>query len=259
MDMIGSINYHADSHVGLKRSQNEDCYSIVELESENASDEKRFVFAVADGIGGDEFGEIASRMACERLSRLQGQEVPLETAPCKTFLRSLFFSIDLDLKRYAALHPECLHMGTTLSCLVLNRDSAIVSHVGDSRIYRLRGGAMEQLTSDHTFVQEMIDMGEVTPGGAKHHPLRNVLTRAIGTQERLEEVDVFSFEVKSADRFLLCSDGLTDMVSGEAIASILNGGKDLESTARELMHAAIQNGGKDNVTLVAIDVNASKS
>jgi protein phosphatase len=105
----------------------------------------------------------------------------------------------------------------------------------------------------------MIDMGEVTLEGAKHHPLRNVLTRAIGTQERLEEVDVFSFEIKSADRFLLCSDGLTDMVSGVTIASILNGAKDLESTVGELMHVAIQNGGKDNVTLVAIDVNASKS
>lgn len=253
MSTMDALRYYAASHVGLKRSENEDCYSIVKLNPVNSSlNENGIIFIIADGIGGHACGEIASTMACSELSKISGSGIPVGPDNRKAFFEDAFLSIDSSLKTHAVDHLECEDMGTTLSCLLVKESSAFIAHVGDSRIYRLRNASLEQLTMDHTFVQEMIDMGEETPETAKNHPLRNVLTRAVGTQERLTEVDSISISVALGDRFLLCSDGLNDMVTKDEIYSIMYSFNDPRLSAIELINAAIMNGGKDNVTVITV-------
>lgn len=253
MSLIDMLRFRGESHVGLIRSSNEDCYAVVELNQLKGSlNKKGYIFAVADGIGGHACGDIASKMACSELSSISNSGISSRNDNCKVSLEDAFFIIDSSLKRHVADHPECEDMGTTLSCLIIEGDSASIAHVGDSRIYRLRGGSLEQLTTDHTFVQEMIDMGEEKPEAAKYHPLRSVLTRAIGTRERLTTVDTRYLSVALNDRFLLCSDGLHDMVTQDEICSIMNTFEDPQLSAIELINAAMMNGGRDNVTVVTI-------
>ena len=126
--------------------------------------------------------------------------------------------------------------------------------MGDSRIYRLRKNQLEQLTSDHTFVQEMIEEGELTPESAANHPLRNMLTGVLGTREALEKVDTGIVDAAPGDRFLLCSDGLHNMMSARMITATLKSQTDPKKSAEKLLQMALQNGGKDNVTLIVIHI-----
>jgi protein phosphatase len=171
-------------------------------------------------------------------------------------LKNLIFLVDSRLRQHAVTHPDCTDMGTTLSALLISGNFAITAHVGDSRIYRLRGGRMTQLTTDHSFVQEMIDEGELTPEDAIKHPLRSVLTRAVGTQEPLEEVEISIVDAAQGDRFLLCSDGLHDMVSLKEITTTLKEGIDPQQSAEQLLNAALRYGGRDNVTTISIHLSS---
>ena len=143
-------------------------------------------------------------------------------------------------------------MGTTLSCLVITPTNSIIAHVGDSRIYRLRQGHLACLTVDHTFVQDMIFEGEVVPGKAHRHPLRHMLTRAVGTGEPLALVDSRIDLLKKEDCFLLCTDGLCNALSDTCIHDLLSRPATASETAAKLVMQALQNGARDNITAIVI-------
>ena len=258
MTLLAAIRYFVVSHIGLRRSRNEDSYAILDFGAfKPPADRRGVLFVLADGMGGHACGDLASKMACQGLTTIfDNSTADFEPKLYAQRLEDLIFSVDFRLRQHAVTHPDCTDMGTTLSALLISGNFAIAAHVGDSRIYRLRGGRMTQLTTDHSFVQEMIDEGELTPEAAIKHPLRSVLTRAVGTRESLEEVEIRTEDASLGDRFLLCSDGLHDMVSFEEIAATLKDGIDPQQSAEQLLNATLRNGGRDNVTIISIHLSS---
>jgi len=222
--------------IGKVRRQNEDAAFY---------DEKSAVFAVADGMGGHLAGEVASGMAIDAV-----REMALTHPRADTIvLRDTLKAADESIARHAKAHPECAGMGTTLSVLWRSGKYVYIAHVGDSRIYRMRGGLLEQITQDHSLVEELVRAGLITREQAKTHPRRNVITRALGTQGD-NTPDLLAADVLPGDLWLLCSDGLTGMVSDEEITQILSTHQNLDAAADCLIESALAAGGKDNVTLV---------
>ena len=221
--------------IGKLRKQNEDAAWF---------DESRAVFAVADGMGGHLAGEVASRMAIEAVQRMaKDNDVPGIAA-----LREAVAGAHEMILSHAQSHIECAGMGTTLSVLWLGRSYAYIAHVGDSRIYRLRAGSLTQITQDHSLVEELVRAGLITREQARTHPRRNIITRALGTHGE-NEPDLLVTDVRDGDLFLLCTDGLTGMVTDEEIERVLreNG---METAADTLLSLALDAGGRDNVTLI---------
>jgi PPM family protein phosphatase len=256
--LLGSLGYFAVSHIGLRRSRNEDSYAIYDSGvSQPPADNRGILFVLADGIGGHACGELASRMACQGLATIfDGGSADFEPQQCARRLNDLILSVDSRIRQHAIMNPDCMDMGTTLSALLITDNFAVSAHVGDSRIYRLRGNSLRQLTTDHNFVQELIEEGELTPESAMNHPLRSMLTRAVGTQELLEEVEIRVLDAAPGDRLLLSSDGLHDMVSFKEIAAMLKDGRDPKQSAEQLLDAALRNGGRDNVTIISIHLSS---
>jgi protein phosphatase len=199
-------------------------------------------------------------MACQGLAAVF-DEGPAGSEPdhYARRLNDLIFSVDLRIRERALADSSCLDMGTTLSALLIAGNFAVTAHVGDSRIYRLREDRLVQLTTDHNFVQEMIAEGDLAPEAAATHPLRGMLTRAVGTQAPLEEVESRILDAAPGDRFLLCSDGLHAMVSSDEIAATLISGIDPKQAAEGLLDAALRNGGRDNITVITIHLSDGAS
>lgn len=206
------------------------------------------LFAVADGIGGFEAGEVASSMAVEAMKELEPGQ-PFESAIREANRRILA----------AARGDEKLSgMGTTVVALRFSgsreEQSAEIAHIGDSRAYLLKGGELSPITEDHSLVAELVRSGDLTRAQAAEHPQKNLITRALGANEDVE-VDTTLLRVEAGDRLLLCSDGLTDMVPEDRIASILSGSPgNPEPPARRLLSAALDAGGADNITIIIADV-----
>jgi protein phosphatase len=214
-------------------------------------------------MGGHMGASIVGKMACAGLAAYHGRPLP-ETGETRIpalgrHLTDTMFRIDRQLRIAGRKDPAIEEMGTTLSCLVLTERHAVVAHVGDSRIYRLRGGRLTCLTTDHTFVQDMILEGELTPEKAASHPLRHVLTRAVGTLEPLEWVDTRIDPRHPSDRYLLCTDGLYNALERERISALLGGGDDAGRTAADLVTAALEKGARDNTTALVLIPAASES
>ena len=221
--------------IGRLRRQNEDAAWF---------DEDRAVFAVADGMGGHLAGEVASRMAIEAVQRMaKDNDVPGIAA-----LRDAVAGAHETILTHAQSLIECAGMGTTLSVLWLSRNYAYIAHVGDSRIYRLRAGSLSQITQDHSLVEELVRAGLITREQARTHPRRNIITRALVTHGE-NEPDLLVTDVQDGDLFLLCTDGLTGMVTDAQIERILLE-SDMEAAADALLAAALDAGGRDNVTLI---------
>jgi PPM family protein phosphatase len=219
--------------VGRQREANEDNLVIAAP-----------VFAVADGMGGARAGEVASQIAAEafRDPRDPGQtpEQQLEHVAQEANRR---------IYDLAARDQSRRGMGTTLTATLVDGDCVSIGHVGDSRAYRLRDGELEQLTQDHSLVAELERSGQLTPEAAEHHPQRSIITRALGP-EREVEVDTHTHAARDGDVYVLCSDGLTGMISDDELATLVRGAPSLESAAEALVRAANQSGGKDNITVV---------
>lgn len=221
--------------IGRLRRQNEDAAWF---------DESRAVFAVADGMGGHLAGEVASRMAIEAVQRMAQENA----CPGIAALREAVASAHETILAHAQDHIECAGMGTTLSVLWLGVNYAYIAHVGDSRIYRLREGILTQITQDHSLVEELVRAGLITREQARTHPRRNIITRALGTHGE-NEPDLLVTDVRDGDLFLLCTDGLTGMVTDGDIERVLRE-NDMETAADRLLALALDAGGRDNVTLI---------
>ncbi|MBA3350269.1 MAG: Stp1/IreP family PP2C-type Ser/Thr phosphatase [Actinobacteria bacterium] len=207
------------------------------------------LFALADGMGGHLGGEVASQLAIgiierEPLSEFSGDE---------TSLAQLVRRANQAILDKAGTDRALEGMGTTCTLLVLDGHQAHLAHVGDSRAYLLRDGDLEQITQDHTLVQRMVQEGRLSPEDALHHPHGNIITRALGVEPDIE-VDIIVRDLRDGDRILLCSDGLTDMITPEDIRLILVDRTDPQEAADHLVDAANQAGGQDNITALVVRV-----
>ncbi len=243
------------SDIGMKRSNNEDAYLL---------NDTLGLYMVADGMGGHAGGEFASRLAVTLVEDVM--QVYCGGAETHSFyfngLEDVISppeALTLALKianeriiRSTDTKPELKGMGTTAVVVFLSAGTAHLAHVGDSRIYRLRSGKLRQMTDDHSLVNEQLRQGVITAEEAKRHQFKNVITRSIGIQEQLE-VDTFALELQSGDRFLLCSDGLSNMLGEEDLRQTLAQG-DLASACRRLIELANEHGGDDNVTVVLLEL-----
>ncbi len=214
---------------------------------------RRPVFAVADGMGGHAAGEVASRIAVDTLARAFGDEHP----PTREALITAVQEANRTMVRQSLDDLELRGMGTTLCGIAIlgsdDDERILVFNVGDSRVYRLRDGQLERLTTDHSYVQELVEAGEITSAEARLHPQRNIVTRALGIDEEIE-VDTVEEAGRAADRYLLCSDGLVDELDDPEIEQVLTVAADPQDAAEELTRVANDAGGHDNVSVVVIDV-----
>lgn len=228
------------THSGLIRDQNEDSMLL----RPDAG-----VFGVADGLGGHNAGEVASAMALEVLDRQCDRRLPVVEVP--RALHRMVEDANASIFRAASESSSLEGMGTTLSALWFVDDSALVGHVGDSRIYRMRGGVLQQISEDHTMLAEAIRDG-VDHVRAKATIPASIVTRAVGVRPRVIPM-LSSCSVQPGDRFLLCSDGLSDLVNEVQLADRLTDFSDPETAAQVLLDDALDAGGHDNITLVIVD------
>jgi serine/threonine protein phosphatase PrpC len=208
------------------------------------------VFAVADGMGGHAAGEVASHLAIETLAACV---LEADSGFGTAELGQAFERANRAILERSVTEPATRGMGTTLSVLANNEEhqGVLLAHIGDSRLYRWRGGRLDRLTRDHTWVQEHIDAGVLTPEQARNHPFSSVLTRVLGTTDTAAP-DIERIPVEAGDLFLLCSDGLTGMIEETTIAAILATGLTIEQAAQALIDAANAAGGADNITVVLV-------
>lgn len=226
---------------GLVRENNEDSV-LVRVPN---------LFAIADGMGGYNAGEIASFETVRLLSDLDCSQIP--ESEVLSYMERKIKKINTQIWTMSQEIPEQRGMGTTLTAVYLGKDGvAFVGHVGDSRIYLMQDGVFKQVTSDHSLVAEMVRQKQLTPSEAATSSQKHVITRAIGAFPEVE-VDLFEFIVTGAQKLLLCSDGLSDMVPNEAIEHLLLE-EDLNVIADKLMELALAAGGKDNISFIILDL-----
>ncbi len=243
------VQVAAKTDLGRVRENNEDKYEFFIPSDDQTLANRGMAFVVCDGMGGAEAGQIASELTCKTF---------LETYfhhPSSTVSTALEDSVKaasqyiIDIGKAV---PSRKGMGTTLSALLLIQDEAYLAHVGDSRIYRLRDGEIKQMTTDHTWVNEMIGLGQLTPEQAETHPYRHVITRAIST-EGPAVPDVICEPLFAGDIFMLCSDGLVNHVEDDQIKDVL-GQEGPSEAAWKLVGLALQGGGTDNTTVLVVKI-----
>jgi len=244
------LQAHFQSDVGKKRRNNEDSCILCAPVATVLAEERGYLFAVADGMGGASAGEYASRMALKVLTE---SYYAAEAPAVPGALREALNIANIRVFEEAEINPLYSGMGTTVSALAVLGEWAYVAQVGDSRLYLLRErSGIHQVTRDHSLVAEQLRNGLISEEEARNHSLKNLITRAVGIKESVK-VDLFSFHLQRGDTLLLCSDGLSNMVSDELIAATLADG-DLKRGTQELIRFALESGGTDNVTVVAIRV-----
>ncbi|BDI21245.1 serine/threonine protein phosphatase [Herbiconiux sp. L3-i23] len=231
------------SHVGKVRSNNQD--------SGFAGGQ---LFVVADGMGGHAGGDVASAIAVNRIAETDTQYYA-SPQDAEFALQSALVAANQLLAETVFEHPELTGMGTTVSAMIRVGDSIAIAHIGDSRIYLLRGGELTQITADHTFVQRLVDSGRITPEEAAVHPRRSVLMRVLGDIDAAPEIDTSILGTTPGDRWLLCSDGLSSYVSEERIHQLLQEDGSPSDVADQLVKEALDHGAPDNVTVVVADID----
>jgi protein phosphatase len=220
---------------GRQRNANEDSFFV-----------RAPIFVVADGMGGAQAGEVASKAAADAF------DVDLPEGPPEHVLRETILAANRRIHELARADPSRAGMGTTLTAAIVDAvgEEVAIGHVGDSRAYRLRGGKLEQLTRDHSLVEEMRRKGQITDAQAEDHPQRSIITRALGPEPEVEP-DVQTVPAVAGDVFLICSDGLTTMLGEEQIAKLLAGASSMSAAVRALVDEANRAGGRDNITALA--------
>jgi serine/threonine protein phosphatase PrpC len=247
------VRFAGDSNVGMKRAHNEDSFYLPESER---------LAIVADGMGGHASGEVASRMAVETISGFfkATQEEQQLTWPFKmdkghrydvNRMVTAIKLANLKIHEQAQKDPRCHGMGTTVVSALFVDDALVVGHVGDSRLYRRRDGVFEQITEDHSLLNDYIKMKHLSPDEIAAFPHKNVIVRALGMKDTVQ-VDVHVDAPRLGDVYLICSDGLSGMIKDEEIAEIAMSDRDLDVVCERLITTANKNGGLDNITVVAV-------
>jgi PPM family protein phosphatase len=232
--MLRVAEHFERSDTGRQRRGNEDAYFA-----------RAPLFAVADGMGGAQAGEVASRLAVEVLE----QGLPEGSGSIEDRLRARVREANARINAVGQADDQRAGMGTTLTVAHVGEDELTVAHVGDSRLYRLRDGAFERLTDDHTLVDELVRQGKLTPQEADEHPQRSIITRALGPETGVE-ADSRTWPARTGDVYLICSDGLTSMVEETRVGELVAGAPSLAAAGRALIEAANEAGGRDNITVV---------
>jgi serine/threonine protein phosphatase PrpC len=272
-----SVRAFGLTHQGRVRPSNEDQFLIAELTKSmkvlhaslpqpktQHSDERGYLFIVADGMGGHQAGEQASALAVESIEafalntlrwffQLRGTE---EDDVLKEFQTALQ-EADALVCREAAQHRELAGMGTTLTIAYSVASRLFVLHVGDSRCYLLQGSELQRLTHDHTLVAEMVSRGKLQPEQAAHHRLRHVITNVVGGDNVGVKVECHRLELEADDMLLLCSDGLTEMVADDRLAAVLQAHREPRDACERLVAEANERGGRDNITVIAARFDAA--
>ncbi|MBM7832423.1 protein phosphatase [Agromyces cerinus] len=231
----------AVSHVGRIRSNNQD-----------SGYAGRRLFVVADGMGGHAGGDVASAIATRRIAEA---DVDYDnTTEASASLEGALIAANRQLAATVADHSELTGMGTTVSAVLLVGDRVVISHIGDSRIYLLRSGELSQISTDHTFVQRLVDAGRITAEEAMVHPRRSVLMRVLGDVEASPEIDALVLDTRDGDRWMLCSDGLSGVASFDDIHDIMSADAGAKQVADRLVKASLDGGAPDNVTVVILDI-----
>ncbi len=249
--------------IGRKRQRNEDSYLV---------NDKLKLYVVADGMGGHAGGEFASKIAVSTVEEiLKGEDRKKSKVPDKSYLdsepgtndgssqeklREALTRAGSMIIRKASEEPELRGMGTTSTVMLFMEDKAYVAHVGDSRAYCIRAGNITQITEDHSLVHEQLKSGLITQTEARTHQLKNIITRSVGVHEEVE-IDTMVWKVQEDDTYVMCSDGLSNMVQDHEILKIA-AEKDAEQVARKLVDLANERGGDDNITLIVIRVMGNK-
>jgi PPM family protein phosphatase len=240
------IRFCGKTDIGIRRLKNEDAFVIVsELD----------MCALADGMGGAAAGELASRMFAEAVVAIfaaAGQRSEQETME---LVEQTYRMANEKIMLHALNNPDHKGMGCTAELLAFFDQGYVLGHVGDSRSYLFRGGQLKRLTNDHSVVQQQLNQGFITAEEARKHPLRNVILRAVGTNEILA-IDMIRGKVQTGDLFLLCSDGLTDMVEESVLSEVLAVDQTLPLKADQLIERANSAGGHDNITVILGEVAA---
>jgi len=243
--MAASGKSIAVSHVGKIRANNQDSgYAGTQL------------FVVADGMGGHAGGDVASAIALKRV--MEADKSYASANDAEFALQASLIAANSLLAETVFEHPELTGMGTTVSAILRSGNEIAIAHIGDSRIYLLRDGHLQQITADHTFVQRLVDSGRITPEEAADHPRRSVLMRVLGDVDASPEIDTTVHDTRPGDRWLLCSDGLSSYVSDEKIEVVLTGLTATREAADRLIKESLDQGAPDNVTVVLVDIDETE-
>jgi serine/threonine protein phosphatase PrpC len=251
--VVPRVKFVARSEIGHARENNEDKFDFYEPDEEPLLAARGSVYLVCDGMGGHNAGQIASELAAKQfLHAYYHLGGTAQEAARHAILQAHHYIAEM-----ASKIPSRYGMGTTLTALILKQDEGILAHVGDSRCYRLREGVFEQLSRDHTLVARLVEQGIITPEQAKYHSQRNVIRQAVGVADPSEplEPDIETFALQAGDLYLLCSDGLTDMVDDAEIEAIVREEPPTRAAWR-LVDRALANGGRDNITVALVRVAA---
>lgn len=237
--------------IGRMRDTNEDSYF-------SYLNENLVGGMVADGMGGHNAGEVASKMTTMLIkdSIIQKFDPRLTYTECGEMIRRAFIDANAEIYEYARHHKEAEGMGTTASLGFVYKNKLITAHVGDSRVYTVTPERIEQITTDHSYVQELLRLGTITEEDAKNHPQKNIITRAIGTDQTIK-VDI-NIRDYSGETVFICSDGLSNLVSDEQIFEVINQNEDLQMAMVRLVELANKKGGNDNITCLAFDLGGEE-
>ena len=243
------LSSYAMTDVGRTRAVNQDyVFSCLEPVGNLPN-----LFIVADGMGGHQAGDFASSYSVKKI--LESISLSLQKNPHKIFADAIRYA-NRELIEKAKANPELKGMGTTVVLLTIVGEKAYVANVGDSRLY-LMEDILTQITVDHSLVQEMIKIGELTKESARFHPDKNIITRAVGAGRDIN-ADFFEFSLTEKSILLMCSDGLSNMVEDEQLAILLKSAKTPEKVGKKLIDTANQNGGKDNIAVIVINVDSGE-
>lgn len=245
--------YSCASHIGKVRKNNEDYCKGEIIDTDYGS---IGIFALADGMGGHKKGEVASKLAVENIicffkeNLLQSTNIKIDYVD--DIVKQAYNNVNSIIHEKSISSVDYEGMGTTLTTAILYKNNLYIANVGDSRCYLLKDNRFEQITKDHSVVQELIEANIITKSEAKNHPRRNHITRAMGTDE-LVIVDIFKIEINRGDKVLLATDGLTGFVDDEVIKDIISKDEDIMNLTEELINTANNISGKDNVSVILIE------
>lgn len=243
------MKFAVKSHTGLVREKNEDSFSIITGQSGIP-----VVLVIADGMGGHNSGEIASKMAVDHISSriLEMPSNPAMEDSILEFISRLMEEANTRIYSLSSKKGANYGMGTTLITAVAFENKLFIGHAGDSRVYLIRNGRIERITTDHSLIEELVRTGTLSRSEADNHPRKNIITRAVGCNESIQ-IDTYKCDIYDDDIFILCTDGLTNMLSEDEIVEVAESAPSPEAACEELVDRANKNGGEDNITVIILE------